>query len=152
MGAETHPVQVSINEAGAAGQYLVDYLGEDAPLSALVSGVWRKSVPQSAPFPVVKIDRLSGDDLMVIGLHRVWTDMTFLVRGVVHWKSSGQPDYTDVRAIGDRIDTLLHDHEANTAELEVHSFREEPFDDETIESSDLFLHMGGVYRLRARAV
>lgn len=147
-----------MNEAAAAGQYLVDYLAADTTLMALVSGVWRKSVPQSEPFPVVKIDRLDGEDLYPVGLNRIWSDMTFLVRGIVHWTGGGQPDYTDVRAIGDRLDALLHDHEDNsTAELtatglaEVHSFREEPFDDESVEAGDLFLHVGGIYRLRARA-
>ncbi len=141
-----------MNEAAAAGQYLVDLLEADATLGSYVNGVWRKSVPQSEPFPVVKIDRLDGEDLMVVGLYRVWADMTFLVRGVVHWRGSGQPDYTTVRAIGDRIDALLHDHEGADASVEVHSFREEPYDDETIESGDLFLHVGGVYRVRAKAV
>jgi hypothetical protein len=141
-----------MNEASAASQYLIDYLSADSELSQLVSGVWRKSVPINEPFPVIKIDRLDGDDLMVVGLHRVWADMTFLVRGIAHWEGSDQPDYTDVRAIGNRIDALLHDHEATNAEVEVHSFRQEPFDDETMESGDLFLHDGGIYTVRARAV
>lgn len=144
---------MSINEEAAAQQYLLDYLGADTTLAALLEGgVWLRSVPESEPFPVVKIDRQSGDDLHVVGLHRVWADLTFLVRGIVHWRQGGQPDWTDARAIGDRIDTLLHNHEAVTSELQVHSFRDEPWTDETIESGDLFLHVGGIYRLRARAV
>ena len=144
---------MSINEEAACADYLRTYLEADTTLMGLLqSGVWLRSVAQSARFPVVKIDRLSGDDLHVIGLHRVWADLTFLVRGVVHWTGSGQPDWTDARAIGDRLDTLLHDHEEVTSELQVHSFREEPFTDETIESGDLFLAVGGVYRVRARAV
>lgn len=141
-----------MNEAAAAGQYLVDYLTADTTLQGLVNGVWRKSVPQSQAFPVVKIDRLDGDDLMVVGLNRVWADMTFLVRGIVHWQAGGQPDWTDVRTVGDRLDALLHGHEGTGAGVSVHSFREEPWDDETVESGDLFLHVGGVYRVRAQAV
>lgn len=140
-----------MNEAAAAGQYLVDYLSADTTLQALVNGVWRKSVPQSQPFPVVKIDRLDGDDLMVVGLNRVWADMTFLIRGIVHWQAGGQPDWTDVRAIGDQIDALLHGHEGTGAGVSVHSFREEAWDDETVEGGDLFLHCGGTFRVRAQA-
>lgn len=141
-----------MNEAAAAGQYLVDYLSADATLMSYVSGVWRKSVPQDERFPVVKIDRLDGNDVYPVGLNRIWSDMTFLVRGIVHWRGGGQPDYTDARAIGDRLDALLHDYEGSNSEIEVHAFREEPFDDETIEAGDLFLHVGGTYRLRARAL
>ena len=144
---------MSINEEAACADWMRSYLEADTTLMGLLaSGVWLRSVAQSARFPVVKIDRLSSSDLHVIGLHRVWDDLTWLVRGVVHWTGSGQPDWTEARAIGDRIDTLLHDHEAVTSELQVHSFREESFTDESIEGGDLFLSVGGIYRVRARAV
>lgn len=141
-----------INEEAAAQQYLLDYLSVDAILAGLVNGVWLRSVPESAAFPAVKIDRQDASDLMVVGLDRVWADLTFLIRGVVHWRGGGQPDWTDVRAIGDRLDQLLHGYEGTNAELLVHAFREEPFTDETIEGGDLFLHCGGIYRLRAMAL
>lgn len=141
-----------MNEEAAAQQYLLDRLSADATLSSLVNGVWLRSVPESEAMPAVKIDRQDGVDLMVIGLARVWSDLTFLIRGIVHWRGGGQPDWTDARAIGDRIDALLHDHEGQNTEVQVHSFREEPFTDETIEGGDLFLHVGGIYRLRAHAL
>jgi hypothetical protein len=145
--------EVSVNEEAAAQDYLVEYLEADPTLADLLEGgVWLRSVAESARFPVVKIDKQEASDLMVVGLHRVWADLLFLVRGVVHWKGSGQPDWTQARAIGDQLDTLLHDHEAITAELQVHSFREESWTDETIETGDLYLHCGGMYRMRARAV
>jgi hypothetical protein len=143
---------MSVNEQAAAQQYLLDYLGADATLIGLLEGgVWTDVIPQSVRFPVVKVVHQDANDLMVVGLHRVWADLTFLVRGIVHWTGSGHPDWTTVRAIGDRLDTLLHDHEAVTSELQVHSFREEAFVDETLEP-DTFLHCGGFYRVRARGV
>lgn len=142
-----------MNEEAAAQQYLLEVLEADTTLMGLLgSGVWLRSVPQSARFPAVKIDRQDAEDLMVVGLNRVWANLTFLVRGIVHWKGSGQPDWTDVRSIGDRIDALLHDHEGSNSEISVHSFREESFTDESVEGGDLFLHVGGVYRVRAQAV
>ena len=142
-----------MNEEAAAQQYLLDLLEADSTLTGMLgSGVWLRSVPQSARFPAVKIDRMDADDLMVVGLHRVWANLSFLVRGVVHWTGSGQPNWDDARAIGDRIDGLLHDHEGQNTEVAVHSFREESYTDETIESGDLFLHVGGIYRVRARAL
>lgn len=139
----------TINEEAALQDYLLTYLGADATLGGLVEGVWLKSVPESEPLPVVKIDRQEASDLVVIGLVRVWADLLFLVRGIVHWTGGGQPDWSGVRAIADRLDTLLHDHEASDGTIEVHSFREESFTDETIEGGDLFLHAGGMYRVRA---
>lgn len=139
-----------MNEEVHAQQYLVDYLTSDETLMGLVNDVWTRSVPQSAPMPAVKIDRLAADDLYVIGLTRVWGDLTYLVRVTVE-NTGTPPDWSDVQVIADRIDELLHDHEEVTPTLEVHSFREESFTDETIEGGKLYLHAGGIYRLRASA-
>jgi hypothetical protein len=142
-----------VNEEAAAQQYLLDLLAADVTLTGLATGgVWLRSLPQRARMPAVKIDRQDADDLMVVGLNRVWSDMSFLVRGISHWRGSGAPSWAEARAIGDRIDALLHDHEGSNSEVAVHSFREEPFTDETLEAGDLFLHVGGVYRVRAQAV
>lgn len=143
---------MTINEEAAAQDYLVSYLEADSTLMGMVDQVWLRSKPDSAPLPIVKIDRLDSSDNYVVNLFRVWADLTFLIRGIVKWPSPDQTDWTDVRAIGDRLDTLLHKHEETTTTLEVHSFREESFTDETVEGGDLFLHVGGIYRLRAHAL
>jgi hypothetical protein len=141
-----------MNEEVLAQNYLTQYLGEDSTMSTLVNSVWLRSVPADELDPYVKIDRLDADDVMVINLHRVWADLTFLVRGITKVRDRGSVDWTDVGGIADRIDSLLHDHEDLTSTLEMHSFREESFTDETIEGGNLWLHAGGIYRVRARAV
>jgi hypothetical protein len=145
-----------INEEAAALDYLVNYLSADTTLMALANGVWTRSVPKSAPMPAVKIDVMERSDVEAIGLIRVWDDLLFLVRATVKNPTGygEQPDWTDARTIGNRIDVLLHAHEEVTAELQVHSFREETYTDETLEGpdNDLYLHVGGLYRLRAHAV
>lgn len=143
---------MTINEEAAAQQYLVDLLTADATLMDLVSSVWLRSVEQRAAMPVVKIDRQDSSDLMVTGLARVWADLTFLICGIYQWQGSGSIDWTEVTAIGDRLDTLLHKHEGANAKVQVHAFREEPYTDETIEGGDTFLHCGGIYRVRAHAL
>jgi hypothetical protein len=143
-----------INEEAAALDYLVNYLSSDATLMSLANGVWTRSVPASAPTPAIKIDVMERSDVEAIGLIRVWDDLLFLVRATVK-NATGlgeAPDWTDARAIGNRIDVLLHAHEEVTSELQVHSFREESYTDETIEGGDLYLHVGGLYRLRAHAI
>ena len=142
-----------MNEEAAAQEYVRARLAGDSTLMGLLQGgVFLRSTPKTARFPVVKIDRQDADDVMVVGLHRVWADLSFLVRGIVHWTGRGIPDWAAARAIGDRVDALLHDHEGSDAAVSVHSFREEPFTDETVEGGDLFLHVGGIYRVRARAL
>lgn len=143
-----------MNDETAAQDYLLDYLGTDSTLSSLINGVWLRTVPVSAPMPAVKMDVLSREDLMVVNLFRVWSDMTILVRGTAENKNGfGEAeDWAEVEAIGDRVDALLHKHEANTATIEIHSFREEPYSDETIEDGKLYLHSGGIYRVRAKAL
>jgi len=142
------------NEETLAQDYLLDYLGSDATLQGLINGVWLRTVPVSAPMPAVKLDILSREDLMVINLFRVWADLTILVRGTAESKSGfGEAeDWSEVEAIGDQIDTLLHKHEDNTSAIQIHSFREESFSDETVEDGKLYLHSGGIYRVRAKAV
>jgi hypothetical protein len=143
-----------INEEAAALDYLVNYLSADTTLMSMANGVWTRSVPKSAPFPAVKIDVMDRADVQAIGLIRVWDDLGFLVRAQAKNPTGfgESPDWTEIRTIGDRIDVLLHAHEEVTSELQVHSFREESYTDETIEGGDLYLHCGGIYRLRAHAV
>jgi len=142
----------TINEEVACQNYLLGYLAADTTLMNLVNGVTLRSTWGTLRAPFVKIDRQDAEDVMVVGLARVWADLTFLIRGVDHWTGSGLPDWATVGLIADRLDALLHDHEQVTASLRVHSFREESFTDETVESGDLYLHAGGVYRVRAQAV
>ena len=101
------------------------------------------------PSPFVKVDRLGSSDLMVIGLHRVWDDLTFLVRAVHHWEGSGAPDWTTVNDLAHRVDALLHDHEGQTADLEIHSFREESFTDALVENGRALVAQRRIYRVRA---
>lgn len=142
-----------LNEEAATQIWLRDYLEADATLSSLVNGVWIRSVPESEPLPVVKIDKLESSDLYTVNLYRIWDDLLFLVRGISHWRGSGQQDWTEAQAIGDRIDVLLHKQSFLTSTLQLHSFREESFTDEQQEpGGGLLFHCGGNYRIRAHAL
>jgi hypothetical protein len=141
-----------VNEEVAVQSFLVDYLSADTTLMGMLnSGIFLRSTPTSARDPFVKIDRQDASDLMAVGLIRVWNDLAFLVRGIAKWAGGGSPDWTDVGAIADRLDVLLHDHEGVNTVVRVHSFREESYTDETVEGGDLFLHAGGIFRIRAQA-
>jgi hypothetical protein len=141
-----------VNEEALAQEYLVDLLEADAELMATANAVVVNVRWARLASPFVKVDRLGSSDLMVIGLHRVWDDLTFMVRAVHHWTGAVAPDWTTVNDLSHRIDALLHDHEGQTADLEIHSFREESFTDAIVEGGDLWLHSGGIYRVRCRSL
>lgn len=143
-----------MTEEDALTEWLVDYLSADTTLMAMLNGeIAPEAVWGTNASPFVRVDRLDGNDLSVIGLYRVWVDTTYHIRGVFHWRGSGRPDRTEVNAIGARIDALLHGHEAVTATHRVHGFREEPTPTPaTVEGGDLWLQSGGIYRLRVSAL
>jgi hypothetical protein len=141
-----------MNEEAATQDYLVGLLSADAELGGYVNAIWTRSMPGMAPLSFVKVERLDATDLYVVNLSRVWSDLTYLIRGIVKWPSNDPQDWSTVRAISDRIDALLHKHEGVNSEIQVHAFREEPFTDETLEGGDVFLHAGGIYRVRAHAL
>ncbi len=136
----------------ALTDWLVAYLTADTALMALCNGDVAPEVnwdENASPF--VRVDRLEASDLMVIGLFRVWTDCLYHVRGCLQWRGTGQPDRTDVNAIGFRIDALLHDQETTSLGFSIHSFREEgePNPAQVEADGRLWLQSGGLYRIRA---
>ena len=142
-------------EEDALTEWLVDYLEDDSTLMSMLNGDVAPEVFQdSTASPFVRIDRLSGNDLMVVGMERVWTDSTYHIRGVEHWKGSGRPDRTNVNEIGARLDALLHEHEALTSTHQIHCFREEaePIPASIEPNGELWLQSGGIYRLRCAAL
>ena len=142
-------------EEDALTTWLVEYLEANTELMSLLNGGVNIEVRPTSEgaSPFVRVDKLDGDDVIVIGGHRVWADMTYHVRGVEHWRGSGHPDRTEVNAIGARLDALLHWHEATTATHSIHGFREEPEPMPMTTEGDgsLWLQSGGVYRIRAAA-
>ena len=137
----------------AITEWLVTYLAADSTLMGLCNGDVTPEVTWEAnAAPFVRVDRLEANDLMVIGLFRVWTDCLYHVRGCDHVPAAAQvPDRTDVNAIGFRIDALLHDREVTSGGFSIHSFREEgePSPAQTERDGSLWMQSGGLYRIRA---
>jgi hypothetical protein len=137
----------------ATVEYLVDYLESDDELMGMVNAVHPEVIPGSSGGPFVRIDRLDGDDLYVIGLYRVWVDQTYHIRVAQQWRGSGRPDRTDVDEAGGRLDELLHGHEAISGDYQFHAFREDPTPNPAVvePGGELWLQSGGIYRIRANA-
>lgn len=136
-----------MNEEVAASLWLKDFLSADAQLAGSVSTFALRSTKTTDPLPYIKIDILDRSDKMTIAANRVWANLTFLVRGITKG-----PDWEEVQDIGDRIDAVLHRAAQETADILIREvYREETFSEETVESGDLYLHSGGIYRVLASA-
>lgn len=138
----------------AITEYLVTYLEADTELMGMLNGdVSPEVIWGTEAGPLVRIDRLDGEDLNAVGLYRVWVDTTYHIRAVQLWRGSGRPDRTDVNAAGDRLDTLLHGHEGTSGSYQFHVFREGPTPSPAVvePGGELWLQSGGVYRVRANA-
>lgn len=138
-----------LNEEVAAQLWLKGFLEADGTLMGMLNGgVYLRTTPTTAGLPLVKIDIQDREDLMVVEMHRIWSNITYLVRGVTRG-----PDWTEVQAIANRIDQLLHRANGSSTDVNVQQvYREETFTDETVEGGDLYHHAGGIYRLLVQAI
>jgi hypothetical protein len=144
---------IVLNEEVAAQKWLKEKLEADPTLMDMVNGVRFRSVETNLPTPFIKIDRLDASDLMVVGMYRIWINITYLVRGIVRWEGSGAIEWDDVQPIADRIDVVLHRSNGMSSTINVGEvYREETFTDETQESGDTYLHAGGIYRCHVMAL
>jgi hypothetical protein len=146
-----------LNEEVAAQSWLKDKLKADVTLMDMVTGVRYRSVETDLRTPFIKIDRLDSSDLMVVGMYRVWANLTYLVRAVVQWEGGGDLGWDEawdrVQVIADRIDVVLHRTSGTSSTVNVGEvYREETFTDETQESGDTYLHAGGIYRCHVMAL
>lgn len=127
-------------------------LEADATLMGMLNGgVYLRSVPTNVATPIVKIDRQDASDLTVVGMHRVWSELTYLVRGIARYNDD--PDWTTVGAIADRIENVLQEATTSSATATIYCVRRlEPFTDETTEGGNYYLHAGGIYELYSQAL
>ncbi|HEV8482680.1 MAG TPA: hypothetical protein VGV87_03895, partial [Blastocatellia bacterium] len=89
-----------------------------------------------------------ASDLMVINMNRVWSSLTYLVRGI-----DAGPYWDNVQAIANRIDQVLHRGNSSNATVSMYGIRRiESFTDETLEQNQLYVHAGGIYELYAQAL
>jgi hypothetical protein len=102
--------------------------------------------PQGEKFPLVIMQLLSpGNDLIVVGGQRIWSDMLWLVK-VVNEGTSTAP----IEASADRIDALLHTKNGTVVGGVVHvAVRERPHElPERTDGVD-YVNLGGEYRVKA---
>jgi len=136
-----------MSELDAIDRWLLAVLSGDGTLTGLVSTrIYDTLAPQGATMPYVVYQNQAGHDVRGVGPSRIMADVLYVVKAVCEGTS-----FTPVRAIADRIDTLLQGASGSNVDGTVLAcVRESPFS--MIETTDgkQYRWRGGVYRLWAQ--
>jgi hypothetical protein len=136
-------------ESARARSWLYQTLANDATLTPLIGKrIYNGRAEQGAAFPYVVLQLLSpGNDLIVVGAARIWSDMLWLVKAVNKGTSTAA-----LEPIADRIDALLHAKSGTVVGGVIHvAVRERPHElPERTDGVD-YVNLGGEYRVKASA-
>jgi hypothetical protein len=136
-----------MSESARARSWLYQTLANDSALAPLIGRrIYNGRAEQGAAFPYVVLQLLSpGNDLIVVGAVRVWSDMLWLVKAVNKGTSTAA-----LEPIADRIDALLHAKSGTVVGGVVHvAVRERPHElPERTDGVD-YVNLGGEYRVKA---
>jgi hypothetical protein len=140
-------------ETSAAETWLYATLTGDATLTGLVGArVYNTRRPADGAMPCVVFQLQASGDVMVVGAVRVWSRLTYVVRGIAE---PVPPSYEGtLKSIAGRIDALLHGKSGSNGAGTVWScVRVRPF--QMAETPPQlggreFRHLGGVYEIQAR--
>jgi hypothetical protein len=116
---------------------------------ALAGGrVYQGVAPQGAVFPYVVYQFQGGADLDTTSVARVWADLVYLVKAVTNASS-----FAAIQSVADAIDSRLHGARGTTATAAIDAcVREQPFQLTETDEGVNYRHLGGVYRLKVRAL
>lgn len=135
-------------ESNAAERWIYAKLSTDATLITKVgTRTYNTRRPPESALPCVIWQLQSGDDVILLGAVRLWSNLRYLVRGIGETGSYGG----DLQAIADRIDALLHGASGSNVDGTVWTcVRAAPFQMiETVAGRE-YRHLGGIYRIQAR--
>lgn len=126
--------------------------GKLTAATALVSSrVYADKAPQGAALPYIVFSVQGAfDDLTDVGAVRVWANLLYLVKVIGQGES-----YSALQATADAIDARLHKVRGPVGSTHYvdSCIREQPFRmAETPASGVSYRHLGGLYRLRVRAL
>jgi hypothetical protein len=145
-------------ETSAAETWIYGTLAGDATLAGLVGArIYNTRRPSDGALglgalPCVVFQLQASNDLMVVGATRVWSRLTYVVRGI---GEPLPPSYEGtLRSVADRIDALLHGKSGSSGAGVVWScVRVRPFQMAEVPPAlggREFRHLGGVYEVQAR--
>jgi hypothetical protein len=105
-------------------------------------------VPATGNYPCALYSFQGGRDVSAVGAIRVMGSMLYQVKIV---GKSTRPDFGSIKALADRVDTLLQAASGTTTDGRVLScVREAPISYVETHGSDCYSHAGGLYRLQVQ--
>lgn len=137
-------------ETTLAERWLHTTLSADSALAAVVAGrIYSYQAAARAALPYVVFHLQSGgQDIAVVGAHRVWADLLYAVKAVAEGESFGG----GVETAAGRIDALLHRGSGTvTGGKVLMCVRERPLAYVENAGDRRFQHLGGLYRVWVQA-
>lgn len=135
-------------ETLTVSKWLFSRLTSDSTLAALIGArVFFGIAPAGAAAPYVVMElRSGGNDLLTLGAYRIWSDELWRVKSI----SKGASGLA-LESIVDRIDALLHNASATTADGSIWASVRETSDQTVIEDSGVFYSIISYdYRIKVR--
>ncbi|HOG46292.1 MAG TPA: hypothetical protein PLG21_22210 [Anaerolineae bacterium] len=134
--------------------WLQEVLAGDAALTALLAKhkdtgqcVYAYVAPQGAPMPFVVYSHQGSHDVRGVGPSRIMVSAVYQVKAVGPAASMGA-----LTTAADRLDTLLQGASGTVVDGAVLAcVREQPLSYVEVDSSTRYRHLGGLYRIAARA-
>lgn len=131
-------------EVVTAEKWLVQTLKADGTLMGLVTNVYTYPIPPGTDRPYVLISEQASNDLMSLGVNRVWVNGLWVVRAV--FDAAGWTG--NLESAANRIDTVLHGKEGVVSGGNIWAcYREQPFRLIENNGGQQIRHLGGLYRI-----
>jgi hypothetical protein len=142
-----------VNELIGVHRFLYSRLAGDAALAVLVGNrIYERGAPQGAAYPLVLFKVQAATDLLGAGAARLW------MNAVVQVKAVGPQATSELSPIADRLDALLHVAEPVVVRLDGKSYqihgshRERTINYDEVVAGQVYLHLGGLYRVFCTAI
>jgi hypothetical protein len=142
-----------VNELIGVHRFLYQRLACDPELAGLVGKrIYERGAPQGAAYPLVLFKVQAATDLLGAGAARLWMD------ALVQVKAVGPGAASELSPIADRLDALLHVAEPvvvsqGEKSYQIHgSHRERTINYDEVVAGQVYLHLGGLYRVFCTAI
>lgn len=138
--AETWLYSVLSADSGAGGL--------NHATTGVAGRIYAYVAPAGAAFPLVVFSHQGGHDVRGVGPGRIMASMLYQAKVIGKGTSA---NFGNIKALADRIDSLLHGKSGATADGRVLScVREQGISYVEASGSDVYSHLGGLYRIQVQ--